>query len=391
MNLQHDFIIGAGIDIYKEMIVFGSGYYGKQIIFLLNLLGIKVVACFDNDKHVINTNLMDITKCIAPCYMKNIPIIISIRDTNIEEQVYQQCKKLGYNVIFTVDYKKLENYINNLPDKQFLEIQYAVKFGGTLIDWESPKTFNEKQQWMKLYDRNPKYTKLVDKLEVKKYVEEKIGSKFIIPTLKVWDSADDIDFDLLPKRFVLKCTHDSESYILCTSKELLDIDEVRKKINNALKTNYFFVHREWPYKNVKPRVLCEKFIGDEYGKVSYDYKVSCFGGEPKFYSVAVDRQTKLAFYYYDVNHKDITDIVVREKKEKKNIDLPHKEQLDEMLELARILSKGFPYVRVDFMISDRIYFSELTFFPDAGVGTDWNDNWLRKTGEMICLKEENER
>ena len=391
MNLQHDFIIGTAIDTYKEMIIFGAGYYGKQITFLLNLLGIKVVACFDNDKRAINTNLMDITKCIAPCYMKNIPIVISIRDTNVAEQIYQQCKKLGYNVIFTVDYKKLEKYINNLPDKQFLEIQYAVKFGGNLINWENPKTFNEKQQWMKLYDRNPKYTKLVDKFEVKKYVAEKIGSKFIVPTLKVWDSADDIDFDLLPERFVLKCTHDSGSYILCTSKQILDIDEIRKKIRNALNTNYFFIHREWPYKNVKPRVLCEEFIGDQYGKIPYDFKVSCFGGEPKFYSVAVDRQTELAFYYYDVSHKDITDIVAREKKEKRNIILPCKEKLDQMLELARILSKGFPYVRVDFMILDRIYFSELTFFPDAGVGTDWNDNWIRKTGEMICLKEEKQR
>lgn len=389
MNLQTNFINESDLDISDEIIVFGAGCYGKQTIYLLKLLRKNIIACFDNDVNVTDTNLMNITKCLIPCWIKDVPIVISIRDEFAIKQVCQQCRELGYSRIYTVNHKRLEEYIYDLPDKEFLELQYAIQYKGAVLNWIAPKTFNEKQQWMKLYDRNPLYTKLVDKLLVKNYVAEKIGSQYIIPTIGVWDNAENINFNMLPERFVLKCTHDSGSCILCLSKETSNISDMKRKISAALKINYFYIHREWPYKNVKPQVICEEFIGDENGKIPYDFKVSCFNGKPEFYSVAVDRQTELSFYYYDINHKDITDSVEREKKKRKEITLPSKKKLDEMIKLAKILSCNFPYVRVDFMISEKIYFTELTFFPDAGVGTDWNDEWLEKTGEMICLREDN--
>lgn len=386
MNLQHDFIIGTGIDIYKEMIVFGAGYYGKQIIFLLNLLGIKVVACFDNDKRAININLMNITKCIAPCYMKNVPIVISMKDTNVAEQIYQQCKKMGYHVIFTVDYKKLEKYINNLPDKQFLEIQYAVKFGGALIDWENPKTFNEKLQWLKLYDRNPMYTKLVDKVLVKDYVAQIIGKEYVIPTIAVWDKPCDVDFTNLPEKFVIKCNHDSGNTII-VNKDDCNIEEIKKCLDKTFNTDYYLIGREWPYKNVQRKIFAEQYLVDESGYELTDYKLMCFNGQVKCSFTCSNRLGKEGLYvnFYDRKWEPMP-FERHYPRNPKEIQKPI--SYEKMVELAETLSRGIPFVRVDFyQIDEKPLFGEFTFYPGNGMEEFTPNKWDYCLGSWLNLTE----
>jgi len=152
-------------------------------------------------------------------------------------------------------------WLNFLSDKMYLKLIYRAKLGKKL-DLKNPKTFNEKLQWLKLYNRKPEYTKMVDKYEVKKYVADLIGEEYVIPTLGVWEKFDDIDFDSLPNQFVLKCTHDSGGLVICKDKSKLDIASAKSKIENSLKRNYYKYGREWPYKNVKPRIIAEKFMID---------------------------------------------------------------------------------------------------------------------------------
>ena len=179
------------------------------------------------------------------------------------------------------------------------------------LNLKDPKTFNEKLQWLKLYDRNPKYTQMVDKHEVKNYVASRIGSEYIIPTLGVWDKFEDIDFDSLPNQFVLKCTHDSGGLVICKNKSDLDIDATKRKINKCLKKNYYWHGREWPYKNLRPRIIAEQYMEDTSTKELRDYKFFCFDGEVKALFIASDRQvkgeeTKFDFFDMEYNHLPFT-------------------------------------------------------------------------------------
>ena len=184
-------------------------------------------------------------------------------------------------------------FLNFLPDETILKIKFKDRIGKEL-NLKKPKTFNEKLQWLKLYDRNPAYTKLVDKYEVRKHIAKTIGQEYLIPLLGVWDTFEDINFSKLPNQFVLKCTHDSGGLIICTDKNRLDIDAARKKINKCLKRNYYYPGREWPYKNVKPRIICEKYMVDESGTELKDYKFMCFNGEVKCIFVCLNRNALMA-------------------------------------------------------------------------------------------------
>ena len=161
---------------------------------------------------------------------------------------------------------------------------------GKKLNLKNPQTFNEKLQWLKLYDRKPIYTTMVDKYEVKQFVANIIGEEYIIPTLGVWNSFDDIDFDSLPDRFVLKTTHDSGGVVICSDKRKLDLDTARKKLTKSLKNNFYYQGREWPYKNVKPRIIAEKYVIDDITGELRDYKFFCFDGDPKFMFIATERQ-----------------------------------------------------------------------------------------------------
>ena len=166
---------------------------------------------------------------------------------------------------------------NLYPDKLYLKLKYRLIMGKKL-DLINPKTYNEKLQWLKLYDRNPLYSNLVDKYEVRKYIEEKIGEEYLIPLIGVYNSFEEINFEELPEKFVLKCTHDSGSVVVCPNKKILNINETKLNINKALKRNFYYQGREWPYKNVTPRIVCEKMLDSRI----IDYKIFCFNGKPEF-------------------------------------------------------------------------------------------------------------
>lgn len=274
--------------------------------------------------------------------------------------------------------------LQNLSDEAYLKLVYRLIFGRKL-DLKNPKTFNEKLQWLKLYNRKPEYTLMVDKYEVKGYIAEQIGEEYVIPTLGVWDNFDDIDFDSLPNQFVLKCTHDSGGLVICKDKSNLDVTKAREKINKALTRRFYYFGREWPYKNVKPRIIAEKYMVDKTVDELRDYKFFCFGGVCKCLKVDFDRFIEHHANYFDPqgNLLDLGEKICPPNKEKV-LFLP--ENKDNMLQLAEKLSKGIPFLRADFYdVNGKIYFGELTFFPASGWGEFTDEKWDYKLGEWIKL------
>ncbi|MHC6178775.1 ATP-grasp fold amidoligase family protein [Clostridium sp. JNZ X4-2] len=246
----------------------------------------------------------------------------------------------------------------------YLSLVYKKKIGKKL-NLNDPKTFNEKLQWLKLYNHNPLYTNLVDKYEVRKYITQTLGKEYLIPLIGVWNEFEDIDFSKLPNQFVLKCTHDSGGLVICKDKNKLNIKVAKNKINKSLKKNYYYEWREWPYKNVKPRIICEKYMVDESGTELKDYKFMCFNGKPKVLFVATDRGIDTRFDFYDMKFQHLQ-LMQHYKNGVKRIVKP--KRFDEMIKIATKLSQNIPYVRVDlYNANDRVYFGELTFYHFSGM------------------------
>jgi len=252
-----------------------------------------------------------------------------------------------------------------LPDKWYLKWYYKKVFGREL-NLDNPQTLNEKIQWLKLYDRNPLYHKLIDKYEAKKIIASKIGEEYVIPTLGIYDRFEEIDFDKLPEQFVLKCTHDAASTVICKDKSTFDIEAARKKLKKAQKLDYYQVEgRQWGYKGIKPRIICEKYMEDESGYELKDYKIFCFNGEPEYVEVDFNRWIKHKLNPYDFDWKPLNFCDTSLNDYEANIPKPTR--LEDMRRIARILAKDIPFVRVDFYsIYDKIYVGELTFYPGGG-------------------------
>ncbi len=274
--------------------------------------------------------------------------------------------------------------VHVFSDKKYVEAIYLLVFGKKL-NLKNPRTFNEKLQWLKLYDHNPKYTTMVDKLAAKDYVEKIIGSEYIIDTLGRWDSFDQINFEQLPKQFVLKCTHDSGGLVICRNKEKLDKEKAKEKIEKSLKRNFYYVGREWPYKNVKPQIIAEEYMEDERGDLK-DYKFFCFNGKVEFFKIDFDRESAHRANYYDCQGKLLSfgESLCPPKFDKK-IELPA--NLKHMIELAEKLSVDKTFIRVDFysVLNNNIKFGELTFYPASGFGKFIPENEDLRIGEMLRL------
>ena len=267
-----------------------------------------------------------------------------------------------YKLFFLVLHKS--RLAKLVPDKQFLKLLHRRLFNENL-NLNNPKTFNEKLNWLKLHDRNPEYTKMVDKCEVKKFVADIIGEEYIIPNIGIWDKFEDIDFDSLPNQFVLKCNHDSGGIIICKNKSLFDYKASKVLINKSLKKNYYYAGREWPYKNVKPKIIAEKFMVEENNTDLKDYKIYNFNGEPALIQVDFDRfiNHKRNFYSKDWDFIDME--ILYSNSPEKIIHKPHR--LNEMLKLSKKLAKNITFCRIDFYsIKNKIYFGEITFFPEGG-------------------------
>ena len=271
-------------------------------------------------------------------------------------------------------------------DKVFLSLKYRVIFGKKL-NWETPKTFSEKLQWLKVYDRNPQYTVLVDKIKVKEYVAEKLGEEYIIPTLGTWEHPEDIDFDSLPEKFVLKCNHNSGlGMYICKDKSKMDKDAVIRELNKGLKEDYYKLGREWPYKNVPRRILAEKFIEtDPNINDLIDYKFFCFDGKPKYCQVIAGRNSVMSIDFFDEkwNHQSFHEPKIFPFA----IKVPSKPKcLDMMWKAAKLLAEGKPFSRIDFYeVNNKIYFGEITFFPTSGFGGFSPEEYDMQFGSLIPL------
>ena len=274
---------------------------------------------------------------------------------------------------------------DGISDRRLLEMKYRASMGGEL-DLDTPSTFNEKLQWLKLYDRKPEYTVMVDKYRVRDYIADTIGSEYLIPLVGVWDSADEIDFDALPNQFAMKCNHNSGlGMCICKDKSKLDVVQVKKELRKGLQEDYYLTGREWPYKDVPRKIIAEQFMKSDAGGLT-DYKLHCFNGEPKLILVCKDRFTETGltedFFSENWEHLDIR----RPKHPNASQPIPQPEELPQMLELARKLSKDIPFLRVDFyIIEHKIYFSELTFFPASGFEKFVPEKWDETLGSWLTL------
>lgn len=271
-----------------------------------------------------------------------------------------------------------------LDDKKYLKIKYFIKLRERL-NLKNPQTFNEKLQWLKINDRKDIYTTMVDKYMVKEYVANIIGEQYIIPTLGIYNTFDEIDFEKLPEKFVIKCTHDSGSTIVCQDKKNFNIKEAKKEINKSLKYNYYYSGREWPYKNVKPKILVEQYILDNELKELRDYKIFCFNGKAKIFKVDYNRFSEHRANYYDKNLKllEFGEKICPPEINKK-INIP--KDIYKMFDLSEIISQKLKFARIDFYYANnKIYFGEITFYPASGFGKFIPSVWDKKLGKLINL------
>ena len=276
---------------------------------------------------------------------------------------------------------------NWIPDELYIKIKYKLSMG-YWPDLKNPKTFNEKLQWLKLHDRNPLYTTLVDKYAVRQYVADKIGEEYLIPLVGgPWKNANEIDFDALPEQFVLKCNHDSGGVIVCKDKSKLDVEAARAKLNKRLGLNYYYANREWPYKNVEPCIIAEKYL-ENHGTDLSDYKWYCFDGEPKYLLITEDRnrggeQTK--YNYFDMDYTALP--FYNSGPHSRN--LPNKpDHFAQMKEAAGKLAEGFPHIRVDlYEVGDCVYFGELTLYDSSGMEKFDPPEWDETIGGWLTLPE----
>ena len=294
---------------------------------------------------------------------------------NLPRQQVRLLKKLHGDAMYT--YRRI------VTPEFILKKRFKERVGYSL-NLDNPKTFNEKLQWLKLHDHNPLYTTMVDKYAVKKYVADKIGEQYIIPTLGVWEHFDEIDFDKLPNQFVLKCTHDSGSVVGVPDKSKMDKAVAKEKLENGLRYNYYYWSYEWTYKNVPPRIIAEKFMVDESSGDLKDYKVFNFNGIPKAIQVDYDRFTNHKRNIYDAEWKYIDMSIEYPTDANRQIAKP--KNLETMLELAGKLSEGIPHARTDFyIINDEIYFGEITFYHGAGLEHFMPEKYDDVFGEWIKL------
>lgn len=289
----------------------------------------------------------------------------------------------------------LIRYFRWLPDKLFLQLRYWLEMGYRL-NLKNPKTFQEKIQWLKLYDFKPEYTQLVDKLAVKDYVASAIGEKYIIPTLGVWDKFEDIDFSRLPDKFVLKTTHGGGSggVVVCRDKNDFDFKEAERKLTASLKSDIYKSFRERPYKDVPRRIIAEQLIEIKDKSDLTDYKIFCFDGEPKYIQVIQDRNTceTIDFFDSEWNHQEFYGLnpsIERSSSvipKQASLAISKPANLFEMLEVARKLSTGHKFLRVDlYNTSGRILFGELTFYPASGLGTFIPGSYNQDIGKLLKL------
>lgn len=301
---------------------------------------------------------------------------------------------MSLNLIYLIKYPDRiipglarRGYCKWLSDEMFAKIVYKLKFG-TRLDLKNPTTFTEKLQWLKLYDRNPRYTQWADKYAVREYIRNTIGQEYLVPLLGVWDKVEEINFDALPTQFVLKCNHDQGSVKIIKNKSVCSIQKLINFYKKKLSLNHFWGTREWPYKNIKPKLIAEQYLVDESLTELRDYKVLCFNGSPKLIELHQGRFSKHIQDFYDTewNLTDITQKSASNHYQMSGKPVPKPKTLKKMMELSQVLATGVPHIRVDwYSVGDRLYFSELTLYDAGGFDAFSNEKLERLFGDLIEL------
>lgn len=286
----------------------------------------------------------------------------------------------------------IERLLRLLPDSLYISLLYK-KNVGVWPNLSNPKTFTEKIQWLKLHNRRPEFSIMVDKLLVKDYVAKRIGEQYIIPTLATWNRVEDIDVSKLPNQFVLKWNHDSGSIVICKDKTKFDIEEARRKLSPGQRKNGFWYGREWPYKNVKPVIIAEKYM-EESTKPDVsdltDYKFYCFNGEPRYCQVIRDRRTNETIDFYDMDWNHMPFVGLNPNSRNGLTPVPKPRNLDVMRRICSDLAKDMSFIRIDlYEINGCEYFGEITFYPASGFGVFTPTEWDKHLGDLINLKGSN--
>lgn len=284
----------------------------------------------------------------------------------------------------------MREHPNWLPDKWYLKLLWEYTYGYEL-DLQHPKNFNEKLQWLKLYDRKPEYTTMVDKYRAKQWIADKIGEQYVIPTLAVYNSVDEIDLDQLPDQFVLKCNHDSGSVVICKDKSTFDLEGAKRKLGTGLKKNYYWAYRERPYEKVERCIISEPLLA--LAVDLNEFKFFCFDGVPKLFQAISDRDGSKGgpvLQHFDIsgNRLEMKDAYYKCRQNVEEPVLP--KHFAEMLEVSRVLSNGTIFLRVDFFeTGDKFYCGELTFYESAGFCVFTPEKYNRILGDWIKLPTDN--
>jgi hypothetical protein len=298
------------------------------------------------------------------------------------EQVLKYIKDPVFR--FSIDTKR--GRFDKLSDEDFVKKAFKLRMGYDL-DLDNPQSFNEKLQWLKLYNRKPEYTRMVDKYEAKIIIEKSIGKEYIIPTYGVWNNTKEIDFSSLPNQFVIKCTHNSGGLIVCRDKKTLDIEAAKRKLQKTLEGNYYLYGREWPYKEVKPRIIAESLVQNSDDSSLAEYNFFCFNGEPIFFMHCYGDRDRGETRYNDYYMVDGTRLKLTwGYKSSARTEFQYFDAYEEMIEKARILSANIPFLRVDFYLCNgRPLMGELTFFHWGGFMPIVPKEFDKKFGEWIKL------
>lgn len=296
----------------------------------------------------------------------------------------QKLKEMLGRPVYFITSIASRGWLDWVPDAIYLKIIYRGLMGDSL-NLENPQKYSEKVQWLKLHDRKPEYSVMVDKYAVQKYIADKLGEQYLIPCYGVWEHFEDIDFDTLPNEFVLKCTHDSGSVIICKDKASFDKEAARKRIKKAYGRSFYSAYREWPYKNVKPRIIAEKFMVDESGNDLKDYKVMCFGGRAELIKVHQNRfnDDRHTQDFYDRNWNNMH--IVQKTLNRADWDVERPKNLEELLRLSEVLAKDMKHARIDwYVIGEAIYFGEITFYSSSGL-IPFDERGEKLLGDLLQL------
>lgn len=380
-DIQKDFEIKERDSVY----IFGAGMYGLILSYFLKKNNVRVLNFFDNDCSKNGKIVFDGIKCFSPCIIDTSKVcIIATKSDEAKKSLMKQAYTIGYHKVCDINTDLIYKMYNQLEDIDFLRIQFAQRCGYCL-DLKNPKTYNEKIQWLKLYDHNPLFIKLTDKCEVKKYISDKIGAEYIIPTYGVWDKWEDIDFESLPNQFVLKCTHDSGSVVICDDKYNFDFVEAETRINKSLNYNHYKTFREWAYKDIPHKIIAEQYIKDSTGLDLMDYKFFCFDGHVQMVEVDFDRFINHKRNLYTKNWEFINETINYPNDKNKVLKKP--EKLNKMIKIAETLSASIKHVRVDlYFVNGNIYFGELTFYHGAGYEKFSSEELALKMGSWINIQ-----